>query len=124
MGRWSAPAKAAGVCPTWGSVKFDLYESSSLKPSPRTMRESLSRSIMKAHEASSEKETWDGASYRLANDTAKLSREEEWVNDELLTMVEREVLSWPAVSKETVKGGRDQNGFWVLPATVYRFGGR
>jgi hypothetical protein len=88
------------------------------------MPTSLSRSIMKAHEASSEKEGWDGASYMLANDTAKLSREEEWVNDELLTMVGREVLCWPAASKETVKGGQDQDGFWVLPATVYRFGGR
>jgi hypothetical protein len=46
------------------------------------------------------------------------------MNDELLTMVEREVLSWPGVSKETHRGGRGQGGFWVPPATVYRFGRR
>ncbi len=47
------------------------------------------------------------------------------MNDELLTMVEREVLSWPGVSKETAGGGgRGQGGYWVPPATVYRFGRR
>lgn len=47
------------------------------------------------------------------------------MNDELLlTMVEREVLRWPGVSKETHKGGPGQGGFWVPPATVYRFGRR
>src|ERR671914_2896867 len=47
------------------------------------------------------------------------------MNDELLlTMVEREVLSWPGVSKETHSGGRGQGRFWVPPATVYRFGRR
>jgi hypothetical protein len=46
------------------------------------------------------------------------------MNDELLTMVEREVLSWPEVSKHTGGGGRGQSGFWVPPATVYRFGRR
>ena len=46
------------------------------------------------------------------------------MNDELLTMVEREVLSWPGVSKETHRGGRGQGGFRVPPATVYRFGRR
>src|SRR5918992_4787466 len=47
------------------------------------------------------------------------------MNDELLlTMVEREVLSWPGVSKETHKGGRGRGGFRVPPATVYRFGRR
>jgi hypothetical protein len=44
------------------------------------------------------------------------------MNDELLTMVEREVLSWPGVSKQTGEGGRGQGGFWVPPATLYRFG--
>ena len=43
---------------------------------------------------------------------------------ELLEMVEHEVLSWPGVSKETGGGGRGQGGFWVPPATVYRFGRR
>jgi hypothetical protein len=46
------------------------------------------------------------------------------MNDELLEMIEREVLSWPGVSKETGGGGRGRGGFWVPPATVYRFGRR
>ena len=46
------------------------------------------------------------------------------MNDETLTMVEREVLSWPGVSKETSGGGRSRGGFRVPPATVYRFGRR
>jgi hypothetical protein len=46
------------------------------------------------------------------------------MNDELLKMVEREVLSWPGVSKETGGGGRGQGRFRVPPATVYRFGRR
>jgi hypothetical protein len=46
------------------------------------------------------------------------------MTDELLTMVEREVLSWSGVSKETHRGGSGQSGFWVPPATVYRFGRR
>ena len=46
------------------------------------------------------------------------------MNDELLTLVERKVLSWPGVSKETHRGGPGQGGFWVPPATVYRFGSR
>jgi hypothetical protein len=46
------------------------------------------------------------------------------MNDELLEMIEREVLSWPGVSKQTGGGGPGQGGFWVPPATVYRFGRR
>ena len=46
------------------------------------------------------------------------------MNDELLEMVEGEVLSWPGVSKEKGGGGRVRGGFWVPPATVYRFGRR
>lgn len=46
------------------------------------------------------------------------------MNDELLTMVEREVLGWPGVSKEIHRGGSGQGGFWVPPATVYKFGRR
>ncbi len=47
------------------------------------------------------------------------------MNDDLLEMVEREVLSWPGISKETAGGGgRGQGGYWVPPATVYRFGRR
>src|ERR687893_1767186 len=47
------------------------------------------------------------------------------MNDELLTMVERDVLSWPGVTKETGRGGGPGQGrFWVPPATVYRFGRR
>ena len=46
------------------------------------------------------------------------------MNDELLASIEREVLGWPGVSKETGSGGLGQGGFWVPPATVYRFGRR
>ncbi len=60
----------AGVCHARGLARFDLYEGSGQKLSPRTMRESLSRGTIKAHEASPEKETRNGASCRLANGTA------------------------------------------------------
>jgi hypothetical protein len=43
---------------------------------------------------------------------------------ELLEMVENAVLSWPGVSKQRGGGGRGRGGFWVPPATVYRFGRR
>jgi len=46
------------------------------------------------------------------------------MNDKLLAEIEREVLSWPGVSKETGGGGPGQGGFWVPPATIYRFGRR
>lgn len=46
------------------------------------------------------------------------------MHDELLASIEREVLGWPGVSKETGRGGPGQGGFWVPPATVYRFGRR
>ncbi|MCA1687130.1 MAG: DUF5519 family protein [Actinobacteria bacterium] len=46
------------------------------------------------------------------------------MNDELLASIEREVLDWPGVSKETHGGGQGQGGFWVPPATVYKFGRR
>ncbi len=46
------------------------------------------------------------------------------MNDELLKAIEREVLGWPGVSKETHRGGPGQGGFWVPPATVYKFGRR
>jgi Luciferase len=46
------------------------------------------------------------------------------MNDELLGMVEREVLDWLGVSKETHRGGPGQGGFWGPPATVYKFGRR
>lgn len=46
------------------------------------------------------------------------------MNNELLAMVEREVLDWPGVSKETLRGGPGQGGFWVPPATIYKFSRR
>jgi hypothetical protein len=46
------------------------------------------------------------------------------MNEELLELIEREVLGWPGVSKETERGGPGQGGFWVPPFTVYRFGRR
>ena len=41
------------------------------------------------------------------------------MNDELLEMIEREVLSWPGVSKETGVGGsgRGRSGFYQRPST-------
>jgi hypothetical protein len=52
------------------------------------------------------------------------AKEENHMNDELLEMIEHEVLSWPGVGKQMGGGGRAQGGFWVPPATVYRFGSR
>jgi len=46
------------------------------------------------------------------------------LNDELLTMAEREMLGWPGVNMETAKGGQGQGGFWASLVTVYRFGRR
>ena len=46
------------------------------------------------------------------------------MNDELLTMVDREVLGWPGVSKERHGGGSGQGGWQVPPATIYKFGRR
>jgi hypothetical protein len=46
------------------------------------------------------------------------------MDDELLASIEREVLGWPGVSKQTHRGGPGQGGFWVPPATVYKFGRR
>jgi hypothetical protein len=46
------------------------------------------------------------------------------MNEELFEQVEREILAWPGVSKVTFAGGRSQGGFWVPPATSYRFGRR
>jgi hypothetical protein len=44
------------------------------------------------------------------------------MNDEVLASIEREVLDWPGVSKETHRGG--QRGIRVPPATIYKFGRR
>lgn len=46
------------------------------------------------------------------------------MNGQILDSVEREVLTWPGVSKVSFAGGRGQGGFWVPPATSYRFGRR
>ena len=46
------------------------------------------------------------------------------MNDSLLAQIEREVLGWPGVSKETGGGSPGRNGFWVPPATIFRFGRR
>ena len=46
------------------------------------------------------------------------------MNDRLRAQIDRDVLSWPGVSKETGGGVRGRNGFWVPPATIYRFGRR
>ena len=44
------------------------------------------------------------------------------MTDELVAMVEREILGWPGVSKETMQGGQGQGGFLVPPGNVYRIG--
>jgi hypothetical protein len=46
------------------------------------------------------------------------------MNEDLFRLVEREILAWPGVSKETFAGGRSQGGFWVPPATMFRYGRR
>jgi hypothetical protein len=46
------------------------------------------------------------------------------MDSQLLAAVERELLAWPGVSKEEFTGGRGQGGFWVPPATLFRFGRR
>jgi hypothetical protein len=46
------------------------------------------------------------------------------MNDELVAQIERELLGWPGVSKETGGGGPGRSGFRVPPATGYRFGRR
>ena len=46
------------------------------------------------------------------------------MNEKLIEAVEREILSWPGVSSEEMRGGNGKGGFHVPPATVYRFGRR
>ena len=46
------------------------------------------------------------------------------MNDELLSMVDREVIGWPGVSKERHGGGSGRGGWQVPPATVYKLGHR
>ena len=46
------------------------------------------------------------------------------MNEELLASLDREVLGWPGVRKETFAGGPGRGGFWVPPFTSYRFGRR
>ncbi len=46
------------------------------------------------------------------------------MNNELLASIERKVLGWSGVSKETHRSGRGQCGFWVSPAIAYKFGRR
>ena len=46
------------------------------------------------------------------------------MNEELLKLIEREVLGWRGVGKETHGGRAGQGGFRVPPATVYEFGRR
>lgn len=36
--------------------------------------------------------------------------------------LDKELLGWPGVAKEIGGNGPGRNGFWVPPATVYRFG--
>jgi deazaflavin-dependent oxidoreductase (nitroreductase family) len=53
-----------------------------------------------------------------------INQEGSRMNVQRLASVEREVLSWPGVSKEEFAGGRGRGGFQVPPATMFRFGRR
>ena len=44
------------------------------------------------------------------------------MDETIANQFEREILSWPGVSKQTFAGGQGQGGFRVPPATMYRFG--
>lgn len=46
------------------------------------------------------------------------------MDSELLASIEREVLGWHGVRKESHEGGLGRGGFWVPPATIYKFGRR
>ena len=46
------------------------------------------------------------------------------MTEELFEQVEGEILAWPGVSKVSFAGGHAQGGFWVPPATMFRFGRR
>jgi hypothetical protein len=46
------------------------------------------------------------------------------MNEELAAQIERELLGWPGVSKETGGGGPGQGWLRVPPATIYRLGRR
>lgn len=88
------------------------------------MRECLSCSTMKAHEAGPKKETRHRGKLQAHQRNRKVLERSNQINDELLTMVESEVLGWPGANKEAVRGGPGQGRFWVSPSTVYRFGRR
>ena len=46
------------------------------------------------------------------------------MDETISAQVEREILSWPGVSKQEFAGGKSQGGFQVPPATMFRFGRR
>jgi len=60
---------------------------------------SLSRRNLKAHQASPEKETRDGPTSNSPTKPQGSRDRRNHMNDELLTMIEREVLGCPGVSK-------------------------
>jgi Family of unknown function (DUF5519) len=49
---------------------------------------------------------------------------EHAMNEELLASIEREVLSWPGVTKASSPGGQGRGGFRVPPFTSYRLARR
>ncbi len=66
----------------------------------------------------------DAISLPKAHYLSTKSEKESVVNEELIEAAGREILSWPGVSKEDMRGGTGKGGFQVPPATVYRFGRR
>jgi Family of unknown function (DUF5519) len=88
----------------WGFVSSKPYEGTGQIPCFRTICGAPLRATLRVQE--------------------QPAKEKDHMNDELLEMVEREVLSWPGVSKERGGSSRGQGGFRVPPAIVYRFGRR
>ena len=62
--------------------------------------------------------------FRLERRGERPIAEETPMHETTFAQVEREILSWPGVSKQTFAGGQGQGGFQVPAATMFRFGRR
>jgi Family of unknown function (DUF5519) len=112
----------AGTFQAMGWASSKPYEGTGKKPCFRTMRATLPRATLCTRQPEGYRHGRTFSGPTLAPPSHRTRREP--MNDELLTKVEREVLRWPGVSKETHRGGSGRGGFRVPPATVYRFGRR